>query len=266
MQCTRPGCGFVFPITHPKDKLRCPSCRFWNLPKDTEDDEETILLSDARLSTTERIPVGMLDEVFGNGGLARTSVNLVAGPPGAGKTRLFLDLCDIIINIYNIECLYIANEQTPDEILETAKQIHIQNIAKIRIVKAMGGLRSSLGDLVRRFRPCVIIIDSLTKLVGEDIILAVKIVEHLKELTVEFKAPSLVVNQITKDGDHAGLMKLQHAGDATFMLEKDDEDGSRFFYSTKNRFGEAPKGIELLMTPEDSETPGKLIKKEEKQQ
>jgi len=70
------------------------------------------------------------------------------------------------------------------------------------------------------------------------------------------------VNQINKDGDHAGIMKLQHAVDATYFLEKDDTTGERYFYSTKNRFGQSPIGVELYMTPKDHpEFPGKLIAK-----
>jgi DNA repair protein RadA/Sms len=247
------------------DSFRCPSCFHWNLEKSNSgvDDDETVLLSDARLLEIERIMTGLLDTVFG-GGIARSSVNLIAGPPGAGKTTLFLQLADTITERYpDREGLYIANEQEAAEIKTTAKRIRIKNLERIRVVKAMGGLKRDLGELLLQYKPCVIIVDSLTKLVGEDIQLAVLVLERLKSYTVELNAPSLVVNQINKDGDHAGLMKLQHAVDGTFMLEKDDLDGSRYFYSSKNRFGEAPLGVELVMTASDAEIPGKLVSKAE---
>jgi DNA repair protein RadA/Sms len=255
------NCSFCHTLL-PKDMLRCPSCKHWHLPASTIDDEETVLLSDARLGTIERLQTGIVDSVFG-GGIARTSVNLIAGAPGAGKTTLFLQLADTFSEHLQREVLFIANEQEAAELKTTAQRICIKNLARIRIVKAMGGLRRDLGDMLLQYKPCVIILDSLTKLVGEDINLAVTVAERLKSYTVELNAPSLVVNQINKEGDHAGLQKLQHAVDATFMLEKDDVDGSRFFYSTKNRFGESPKGIELVMTSAESEIPGRLIVKEE---
>src|ERR1700690_2542187 len=245
----------------PSDKMRCPKCKNWHLPdkNSSPDDEETVLLSDARLSVIERYHTGMLDPVFG-GGLARTSVSLVAGPPGAGKTTLFLQLADSIIDITNREAMFIANEQGPEEIKETARRIKIKNMGRIRVVKAMGGLKSDLGALILRYQPGLMILDSLTKLTGDDPNLGLMVCERLKSYTVELKAPSLIVNQINKDGDHAGIMKLQHAVDATFFLEKDDSDGERFFCSTKNRFGESPVGVKLLMTPaEHPEYPGKLI-------
>ena len=85
----------------------------------------------------------------------------------------------------------------------------------------------------------------------------------MKRGTLELSCPSLLVNQVNKAEDHAGLMKLQHSVDALFMLDKDDSDGERVFYSKKNRFGPAPKGIILLMTPEDDDTPGKLVPKDD---
>jgi DNA repair protein RadA/Sms len=256
--CKAPGCG----ANVPQDKSRCPKCKAWQVQDSLlgGDDEETVLLSDARVSQIVRLTTGMLDEVFG-GGLAETSVNLVAGPPGAGKTTLFLQLASICAELRGREVLYIANEQTPDEIKTTAERIRIPNIRMIRVVKAMGGLKSPLGDLILRYKPCLMILDSLTKLTGDDPNLAIRVCEALKTYTVELKAPSLIVNQINKDGDHAGLMKIQHAVDATYFLEKDDTSGERFFYSTKNRFGESPKAIELIMTPSDAEIPGMLLPK-----
>src|ERR1700690_4522507 len=84
----------------PSDKMRCPKCKNWHLPdkSPSPDDQETVLLSDARLSVIERYHTGMLDPVFG-GGLARTSVSLVAGPPRAGKTTPFFSLAATIIHI-----------------------------------------------------------------------------------------------------------------------------------------------------------------------
>jgi DNA repair protein RadA/Sms len=259
--CKTPGCG----ATVPQDKSRCPKCKTWHIPDLVPggDDEETVLLSDARVSQIVRLETGMLDDVFG-GGLAETSVNLVAGPPGAGKTTLFLQLASICAELRQREVLYIANEQTPDEIKTTAERIQIPNIRMIRVVKAMGGLKSPLGDLIMRYKPCLMILDSLTKLTGDDPNLAIRVCEALKTYTVELRAPSLIVNQINKDGDHAGLMKIQHAVDATFFLEKDDTSGERYFYSTKNRFGESPKAIELLMTSADTEIPGMLMPKPNK--
>jgi DNA repair protein RadA/Sms len=255
MKCSL--CDFFLP----KDKLRCPNCHHWNLRAE-ESDDDTVLLSDAKVENVERIDVGFFNPIFGKGGLARTSVNLVGGPPGGGKTTMFLMMCDLVIPKFEPhEGLYIACEQSDAEIRDYALRLKIQSMHRIRIVKAMGGLKRDLGELIAQFNPCLMILDSLSKLCGENLELQVKVAERMKEYTVQYKAPSLIVNQITKQDDHAGLMKLQHAVDATFMMDKDDSDGSRFLYSTKNRFGAAPVGIELMMTPENAEIPGILVPK-----
>src|ERR1700730_2091666 len=237
--CSAPYCGTMIS----PDKLRCPKCKHWHVPVigGGPEDEETVLLSDARVTEVKRLSIGFLDEVFG-GGLVTTSTNLVAGPPGAGKTTLFLQLCDLIIEIYQgeREALMIANEQSAHEIKATAQRIQVKHLNKIRILKAMGGLRSDLGATIDFYKPCIIILDSLTKLTGDDPNLGLMVCQRLKFVSVKYEAPCLIVNQINKDGDHAGIMKLQHEVDATFFLEKDDADGSRYLYSTKNRNGEAP--------------------------
>lgn len=245
----------------PKDKIRCPSCKCWNYENAAlGDDDDTVLLSDATLSEVKRIDVDFLNDVFG-GGLAQTSVNLIAGPPGAGKTTLFLQLADTITKLFPQPALYIATEQQAEEIKTTAIRIQVENKDKIRIVKAIGGLKRNLWDYFEKYKPSLIIIDSLTMLCAENLDLQVKVAEDIKKATLELRCPSLLVNQVNKQEDHAGLMKLQHAVDALFMLDKDDFDGERLFYSKKNRFGPAPKAVELLMTPEDADIPGMLVPK-----
>lgn len=230
-----------------------------------EEGGDTVLLSEATLSETSRLNVGFLNEVFG-GGLAITSVNLIAGPPGAGKTTLFLQLADIIADLFpNREILYVATEQKPGDIKTTAIRIRIKHLHQIRIVKAQGGLKRSLDELFNQFKPCLLIIDSLTSLVGEDLQLAVKVAAAVKSFTAALSdpCPALIVNQVNKNEDHAGLMKLQHEVDALFTLDYDktDPSGERFLFVTKNRFGMAPKGIVMVMTPENAEIPGMLTLK-----
>jgi DNA repair protein RadA/Sms len=239
-------------------KVYCPSCKKWNWSHVISKEEtETVLLSNVQSDSTPRIHTEFLDPVFG-GGIAQTSVNLIGGAPGGGKTTLNLQIIDSIVEHYQREALYIANEQSPEEIAETAKRICVQNLKLIRIYKAMGGLKRTLDEIYREFKPCIVVLDSLSKLVGDDLSMSIRVSERTKDLSVEMGCPTMIINQVNKEGDYAGLKKLEHVVDGTFMLDKDDTTGERFFYSTKNRFGEAPKGIELRMTPALAPIPGKL--------
>jgi DNA repair protein RadA/Sms len=242
--------------------MNCPKCKMLNLPNSGPDAKpESTLLSEVKnTEILKRIDVGWLNKMFG-GGLAETSVNLIGGPPGAGKTSLFLMLCDLVLEqIPTGEALYIANEQTDKELEGYAKRLGIERMNRIRILNAMGGLQRNLGTILLEYKPILIILDSLTKMIsGENPEEAVFFVECFKEYTVQLRAPSLIVNQVTKGGDHAGLNKVLHAGDALFFLDKDDHTGKRELYSQKNRFGESPLSQFLWMMPSDSERPGYLV-------
>lgn len=252
----------------PKDKNRCPSCRQWNMVSPWAEEGDTVLLSDARLTSTKRLNVGFLNPIFG-GGLAITSSNLLAGQPGAGKTTLFLQIIDMIAPLYpDRECLHIATEQQAEDIKVIAERINMKCKHQTRIVKALGGLKRTLEEYYNQYNPFLLIIDSLSKLAGEDLELQVKIAAAVKEFNAQRPnpCPALIVNQVNKQEDHAGLMKLQHEVDALFTIDYDktDPSGERFIFVTKNRFGQAPLGLTMRMTANDEEIPGLLVPCEEK--
>jgi DNA repair protein RadA/Sms len=245
------------PMTPGMVQCRNAKCRQFNLASSSASVEEsTVLLSDATLGNVERIKTGLVDTVFG-GGIVRTSVNLLGGDPGAGKTTLCLQIADIVCDQFpKKEALYIANEQDAAELKGTALRLQLRHLNRIRVVKAMGGIPHDLGDLIMRFEPAIVFLDSVTKWSGEDLELAVIVCQRLKDYTVKLNAPTIVVNQVTKDGDHAGLNKMQHAVDwcGLFEVEPSEEgqplspDSPRRLGSTKNRFGPAPEEQWYQMT------------------
>jgi DNA repair protein RadA/Sms len=218
-------------------------------------EDDTVLLSDAKLAEVQRVQTGIVDGCFGGDetsgvGIVRTSIALLGGDPGAGKTTLCLQLSDFFAGKFNQETLYIANEQDPTEIKTTGGRLQLKNMHLIRIVKAMGGVTADIGAYLLRYKPCLIILDSVTKWAGEDMNVAVTICQRLKDYTVRLNAPSLVVNQVTKGGEHAGLNKMQHAVDATMLFEVWGENPSdpRRLHVRKNRFGPAPVSQYYEMT------------------
>lgn len=234
-------------------------CGMWNMPTTSATiDSATVLLSDAELGQVNRIETGLVDEVFG-GGIVDTSVNLLGGEPGAGKTTLCLQLCDVIAGMHRDaganrkEALFIANEQSDTEIKSTAERLELKHKDRIRIVKAMGGVPFDIGELILRYEPCFIVLDSVTKWSGEDAAEAVIICQRLKDYSVKLQAPSLVISQVVKSGDYAGRKEMQHAVDALFQFDifgdaDPQPDDPRRLETKKNRNGPAPVSQYFSMT------------------
>jgi hypothetical protein len=71
----------------------------------------------------------------------------------------------------------------------------------------------------------------------------------MKELSVKLSAPTLLVNQVTKELVHSGLEKLQHEVDMTVLGQTDGV--YRFWESEKNRNGPAPLVLKTRMKSEE---------------
>jgi predicted ATP-dependent serine protease len=250
----------------PKDThmMRCVLCGYHNAP-DVDLRKRITRLSEAKASTIVRYDVGVFNRIFG-GGIATTSVNLIAGPPGAGKSSLFLMLCDMVLDAFSGEndvALFIGNEQPPDELKFYSERLGIRHTNRIVILDGIGGLEfPEITSAINEYKPKLIILDSLTKLVtqaggGDD--LGVLVVSHFKELSTKLNVPSLIVNQVTKGGQHAGFNNTLHEGGALFYLDKDDVTGERLLYAEKNRFGPAPQEVHLRMIEPGMTNAGKLV-------
>jgi DNA repair protein RadA/Sms len=242
--------------------MMCPSCKMPNLPTFSELAPEVVRMSEANTGKQiDRVSVGIYNPIFG-GGLARTSVNMIAGQPGAGKTTLFLSLIDFILDEHPEfpDALYMSCEQSNEELSNVyGARLKLKHMNRILLYCAMGGLQRSIEDILDQYKPSLFVLDSLTRLVGEDMSLGTQFTELFKAYTVKAAIPSLIVNQVNKSGDHAGFNKMLHAGDSILHLEVDEVSKKRLLYSTKNRFGPAPVNLGLLMTPEDGDRPGYLV-------
>lgn len=243
-------------------KYRCvnPKCRMWNLSSVTGSMNDSVVpLGGKDIPPVERVKTGIADMCFGGAvvdgvvvgkGMAKTAVILLGGDPGAGKTTLCLQLSDIVARMFNQKVLYIANEQHYSELNDTAIRLQLKNMELIHVVKAMGGVQHDIGAMLLHYRPCLTILDSVTKWSGEDMNEAVVICQRLKDYTVRLNAPTIVINQVTKSGDHSGLNKMQHAVDATMLFEVlgENPQDPRRLHVRKNRNGLAPISQYFEMT------------------
>jgi len=228
------------------------SCGLWNFATVAGADD-TVLLSEVEDAMHERYKTGPWDECFG-GGVVKTSVTLIGGEPGAGKSTLSLQIADRLAR--EGEVLYVAAEEDLPAIKSRALRLELSNTRSVRMVPALGAA-VDLGPMFTRYRPRAIVLDSLAGLFGDDIDEAAEAARRVKAYAVDLKAPVLIVNHVTKDGDFAGLKALEHAVDTTisfFSTGAVVKDGDkvlreeRVMTTHKNRYGAAHVEVFLWMT------------------
>lgn len=219
----------------PLGKYRCPTCGAYQ-PDATQQDE-SVLLSEVASSEGARIDVNVYNKCWG-GGIISTSVTLLGGHPGAGKSTMLLQLLQSIYDATKRKSIYIATEEALPEVRARADRLAIGNKESIRMVPAMSGV-GDIGSLLLKHKPSAIILDSLQGMTGDNDGLGVELLNMMKKYSVELAAPSIVISHINKEGDYAGLMTYQHAVDTLLKLVPDEDDGIRTLSVLKNRNGRA---------------------------
>jgi DNA repair protein RadA/Sms len=237
-----------------KDKSRCPSCKQWNIERAyNAKDDGTMLLSEADDKTVTLIQTGPWDPCFGrrileNGdeqfGIPQSSVTLVGGKAGAGKSTLALQFCESICNQSNGETLIVSVEEAAAQVKERGKRLKLKHMNRIRLVRG----DVELSDILMRRKPTAIIVDSLPKLCP-DMAAAVEFCKRLKAHIEELCIPAIVIDHINKEEEFAGLEALQHEVDATLIFTV-YPDEVRELRSMKNR--NAPSGVRVFFDMTDS--------------
>lgn len=244
-------CSFKFD----EKKTQCPRCRTINLP-DTGTTDDSILLSEVSDKAFRRIPTGIapLDIALG-GGWVTSSVVLLGGNPGAGKSTLSIQVADKVAGLSSRgklgdtsgrPVIYICTEETAPQIKDRANRVGIKHPGLIRLVPM--GSRADIGDVLMHYRPCATFVDSMAGLVADPDV-AVETTKNFKGYAEALDAPVLLVDHVTKSDDFAGLMSKQHAPDTLLTLYAPDASSEvRELTPLKNRFGPANVQYYLMMT------------------
>lgn len=230
-------------------KMRCSSCGAWHMTDVDEESKEkgfaleddgTVLLSNAPDRDVIRYITGPWDSCFG-GGVALSSVTLLAGEPGAGKSTMALQLgnafCErppLAPKVSN-EILYIAAEQGLSDLRPFANRVGVKHLDRFRMIPI--GSDANLQEVIETRRPKVVILDSLQGFTN-DLNDQAEICKGFKPLCDKYHFPAIIISQVNKGNDIAGLKALEHAVDTTLLFTVLDDYGDiRELRPEKNRYG-----------------------------
>ncbi len=260
---------------------KCPQCGEWNSAVEVEKRPTAKINVEFRSSISDVSPLKRLktdmketDRVLG-GGLTPGSVTLVAGGPGIGKSTLLLEYASALAS--NGEVYYVSGEESVPQVLLRVKRLGVEKpslllSSSVEIDNVLASIKG---------KPVAIFFDSIQTLhtVGMNALAGsvsqmrectVKLVEHAKKTgTAVF-----IIGHVTKVGNIAGPMILEHMVDTVLYMQGEPRSDRRILRAIKNRFGPTDEiavyemredGMKEISDPSkifadtDSEEPGNAI-------
>lgn len=241
----------------PKWMGQCPACKAWDsmveepvapkakgmkLPASgTVKKAVPEKLSEIKSHEDTRIITGVeeLDRVLG-GGIVDSSLVLVGGDPGIGKSTLLLQVCRILAAM-KIDVLYISGEESVRQIKMRADRLgKFDGDPEILSENNLDNIE----ELIVEKRPRVVVIDSIQTMFREDIAASPGSVSQVRETTGSllrlakgYGVTIFIVGHVTKEGVVAGPRVLEHMVDTVLYFEGDNSSDYRVLRAVKNRFG-----------------------------
>jgi DNA repair protein RadA/Sms len=233
----------------------CPECKQWNTfaeaiptahhPLGISESYTTrpvslIPLASVPSTHKERLQTGIgeWDRVMG-GGIMPSSLIVLTGDPGIGKSTLLLQMCHQLAKNYTV--FYFSTEESLYQVKQRAERLDCTNDATLFSDQA--DLVSIL-QIAQEKRPDVVVIDSIqncyisgTQTIPGSVAQLRESTFQLMRLAKEHDITIIVTGHITKEGIIAGPKTLEHMVDAVFYLTGEDQWHSRVLRAVKNRFG-----------------------------
>jgi DNA repair protein RadA/Sms len=189
----------------------------------------------------ERRPVaiGEFSRVLG-GGLVPGSLVLIGGDPGIGKSTLLLQCADSIATD-QARLLYVTGEESEHQVKLRSDRLGIHNSNIYLLSETRLG---AVLDAVERFKPQVLVVDSIQTMYLDELTSAAGSVSQVRECTARLMTLAkrgdiavFIVGHVTKEGAIAGPRVLEHMVDAVLYLEGERYHQYRILRAVKNRFG-----------------------------
>ena len=265
--CT--SCGQVYS----KWQGRCDGCREWNTIEEQVVDTNkknngrsvkssfvSKRLIDVKGSASERIVtnIGEFNRVMG-GGIVKDSLTIITARPGAGKSTLLLQVAQDVAS-QGLNVLYASGEESESQIKNRAERI-LESIHPNIWIHSDVSLNNVL-SAVEEVDADLIIVDSIQTFIMEEYssrpgspVQTMECANALLQIAKNGKKPRavIIVGQMTKDDEIAGVRALEHLVDAVLVIEGESGEELRGVTATKNRFGSTGEAAFFAMTEKGME-------------
>ena len=236
---------------------QCPACKAWNTfveeptigkgstasggIRHQAKASEPVLLSSVHSSDEKRRPTGIseFDRVLG-GGIVPGSLVLVGGDPGIGKSTLLLQMSRCLSE-QSCRTVYVSGEESLQQIRLRADRL---GVFKNDLAMLCETNLDVIQETILKYKPEVVIIDSIQTMYREDISSGAGSVSQVREATSVLMQLAkreniaiFIVGHVTKEGTVAGPRTLEHMVDTVLYFEGERNAGFRVLRAVKNRFG-----------------------------
>ncbi|AWK50411.1 DNA repair protein RadA [Clostridium beijerinckii] len=243
---------------------KCPTCNSWNTLEEVVVESKSL---QTRVRQASKKPIKKLLEVVSNksdrivtginefdrvmgGGVVKDSISIITARPGAGKSTLLLQISDAIAQ-KGYKVIYASGEESDTQIKNRADRILDKIHENIWVVQETS--LDNVLDAVEEINPDMLIVDSIQTFTMEASLPAragsptqtMECANALLQIAKNEKKPRavIVVGQMTKNDELAGLRALEHLVDTVLIIEDDNDEELRVLVSSKNRFGSIENGF-----------------------
>lgn len=246
-------CGYE----SPRWMGKCQECEAWNTFEEVINQPKTInsssanarkpsakKLSEVMSGNSDRIVTGIqeFNRVLG-GGIVKDSLTILTARPGAGKSTLLLQVADDVA-AQGYKVLYASAEESESQIKNRAERILKGNQHNIWLCSDT--LLNNVLASVEELDPDLVIIDSIQTFILEEYnsrpgspVQTMECANELLRIAKNTERPRAVimVGQMTKEDEMAGLRALEHLVDTVLILNGESGEELRAAWCSKNRFG-----------------------------
>lgn len=202
-----------------------------------------------KLRQRQDLGIEWMNQALGGGGMTPSTVGMVTGSPGCGKSTMLRQLADSITAMGHI-AIYNTGEESVYQVRMRCEDMGLKHGFKIGQETFVGNVLAYAREMQQEFprKQVFVLQDSLQTLDdghyknGVTSITPVRCCEELTNWAKETYGIVLFIGQVTKAGVFAGKNTIRHMVDVHMEVLHDDDPKSdtykRLLFSvSKNRFG-----------------------------